>query len=66
MAEREWSATHRLVLPSKKRQKICRKMVNKVGDGHRVHLNLPSFICVDETWHDCAHVCAGANEEDDD
>ena len=42
------------------------KMVNTLGDGQRVHLNLPSFVCVDETWHDCAHVCAGANEEDDD
>ena len=26
----------------------------------------PSLVCVDETWHDCADVCAGAYEEYDD
>jgi hypothetical protein len=41
-------------------------MVSTLQGGQGPQPNAPSLVCVDEAWHDCADVCAGANEEDDD
>jgi hypothetical protein len=56
--------THSCRLPKNARK--SGELVSKLPSGQRTHPNAPSLVCIDETWHDGPHVCAGADKQEDD